>query len=72
MDEEGPIADEQMNTIVVPETLETRSEEAKGTFVQQLSRVTANIADVDLNVEFLEVKAIQIDLLETSSDSSTD
>lgn len=72
MDEEGPFADEQMNTIVVPETLETLSEEAKGTSVQQLSRVTANIADVDLNVEFLEVKAILIDLLETSSDSSTD
>ena len=72
LDEEGPFADEQMNTLVVPETLETLSEEAKGTFVQQLSRVTANIADVDLNVDFLEVKAILIDLLETSSDSSTD
>ena len=72
LDEEGPIADEQMNTIVVPETLETLSEEAKGTFVQQLSRVTANTADVDPNVEFLEVKAILLDLLETSSDSSTD
>ena len=72
LDEEDPIADEQMNTIVVPEILETLSEEAKGTFVQQLSRVTANTADVDPNVEFLEVKAILLDLLETSSDSSTD
>ena len=52
LDEEGPIADVQVNTVLVPETLEDLSEETKRTFLQRLQHLTSSIGDVDPIVEF--------------------
>ena len=72
LDEEGPLAGEQINTVVVPETLESLSEGIKDTFLQQLYQVTSNIGNIDPIVEFLEVKALLNGLLEASSDSNSE
>uniref|UniRef100_A0A1X7VWR9 Integrase core domain-containing protein n=1 Tax=Amphimedon queenslandica TaxID=400682 RepID=A0A1X7VWR9_AMPQE len=72
LDQEGPIADEQTNTVVVPETFESLSEGIKDTFLQQLYQVTSNIGNIDAIVEFLEVKALLNDLPEASSDSNSE
>ena len=72
LDEEGPIADEQVNTVLVPETLEDLSEETKRIFLQRLYHLTSRVGDVDPNVEFLEIRTTLTELLETSSESETD
>ena len=43
LDEESPLADEQINTVVVPETLESLSEGIKDTILQQLYQVTIQL-----------------------------
>ena len=72
LDEEGPIADEQVNTVLVPETLEDLSEKTKRIFLQRLYHLTSSVGDVDPNVEFLEIRTTLTELLETSSESETD
>ena len=72
LDEEGPIVDEQVNTVLVPETLEDLSEETKRIFLQRLYHLTSSVGDVDPNVEFLEIRTTLTELLETSSESETD
>lgn len=72
LDEEGPIVAEQLNTVVIPETFEDISEETKDAFLHQLRHISANIGSIDPNVEFLEIKALLIDLLETTSSSESD
>ncbi len=72
LDEEGPIADVQVNTVFVPETLQDLSEDTKTIFLQRLHDFTSSIGDVDPIIEFLEIKTILTELLETSSESDTD
>ena len=63
VDENGPIPDEELNTVVVPETLEDVNDELKELFLRRLQNFTAN-EDIDPLVEFLPGKSILNDLLE--------
>ena len=63
VDENGPIPDEELNTVVVPETLEDVNDELKELFLRRLQNFTAN-EDIDPLVEFLPAKSMLNDLLE--------
>ena len=62
VDENGPISDEELNTVVVPETLEDVNDELMELFLRRLHNFTAN-EDVDPLVEFLLAKSMLNDLL---------
>lgn len=62
VDENGPIPDEELNTVVVPETLEDVNDELMELFLRRLHNFTAN-EDVDPLVEFLLAKSMLNDLL---------
>ena len=72
VDDKGPIVNEQVNTVIVPEKMEDLAEEATEIFLQRLNNLTSNIGDVDTNVEFLEANSTFLELLESSSDSDSD
>ena len=63
VDENGPIPDEELNTVVIPETLEDVDDELKDLFLRRLHDFTAN-EDVDPLVEFLQAKSMLNELLE--------
>lgn len=54
---------EELNTVVVPETLEGVNDELKELFLRRLHNFTAN-EDVDPLIEFLPAKSMLNDLLE--------
>ncbi len=70
IDEEGPFATEELNTVQVPETLENITEEVRHTFLTQLDTFASTIfiRDADPYIEFLEAKLILSELLESLPD----
>lgn len=68
-DEEGPITNEQVNTVVVPKTMENLNEETKAAFLQRLNQITSTLGSIDPIVEFLEVKMALLELMETVDSS---
>ncbi len=71
VEEEGPIASEELNTVISPETLRNVNEEIRQMFLGQLDRLTSTVfsRDADPHIEFLQAKSLLSELLETASDS---
>ena len=58
VDEEGPLPDEQLSTVVVEETLGDIEDEVKELFLAHLHNIAPSIynADIDPHLEFTYVK----------------
>ena len=63
VDENGPIPDKELNTVIIRETLEDVDDELKELFLSRLHDVTTN-EHVDPFVEFLQAKSMLNEILQ--------